>query len=79
MSYHYFFFCLLHLACAAFSSTYLPPIELSCSITAPITLSPPLSHFPFFDTYLFPKAAPLGSDGKHKRRDKETEIQFTAS
>lgn len=33
-----FFFCLLHLACAAFSSTYLPPVELSCSITAPITL-----------------------------------------
>lgn len=32
------FFCLLHLACAAFSSTYLPPVELSCSITAPITL-----------------------------------------
>lgn len=39
VSYHYFFFfCLLHLACAAFSSTYLPPVELSCSITAPITL-----------------------------------------
>lgn len=34
----FFFFCLLHLACAAFSSTYLPPVELSCSITAPITL-----------------------------------------
>lgn len=37
VSYHYFF-SHLHLASAAFSSTSLPPIELSCTITAPIIL-----------------------------------------
>lgn len=43
-------------------ATSLPLVALSCTITAPIILSSLcllLSHFPFFDSYLFPRAVPL--------------------
>lgn len=69
VSYHYFFSAHLHFAPAHFRSTFLPPAELSRTITSPIILLRLCRLLPLIFlflsprlwwSYLFPKARPLG-------------------